>query len=262
MPFQQSGPIRYFSFDSFGDLNITHGVFTRHGGVSPAPWNSLNVGGYIGDDLEHTYVNRVRSFEALGRDPETVYDVWQVGGADVICADQPRPRHQQHKQADAILTNNPEITLFMRFADCVPILLSDPVQGVVGIAHAGWQGTVKRVVTATVEKMISVYDSRATDIRAGIGPSIAAHHYEIGPEVVIQVRETFGTKADSLLPSQNGHMYFDLWTANHLLLEQVGVKEIEIAGLCTACHLEDWFSHRGEQGETGRFGALIALNDK
>jgi YfiH family protein len=129
----------------------------------------------------------------------------------------------------------------------------------VGIAHAGWQGTVKGVVTTTVEKMTLVYGSKPEDILAGIGPSIATHHYEVGPEVAHKVRETFGVMADSLLPSENGNIYFDLWAANRLLLEQSGVKEIDISGLCTACHLKDWFSHRGERGRTGRFGALIAL---
>ncbi len=260
MPFHQSGTIKYFTFDHMHDPAISHALFTRQGGVSPAPWDSLNMGGYIGDELENTYLNRVRSFEALGCDPATVYDVWQVHSADVICTDVPRPKNVTPKRADAILTNNSEITLFMRFADCVPILFFDPVKRVVGVAHAGWQGTVKRVVTATVEKMVSVYGSRPAHIRAGIGPSIAAHHYEVGSDVVQQVRDAFGVQAASLLPSQNGSVHFDLWEANRLLLEQAGVKEIEISGLCTSCHPEDWFSHRGEKGRTGRFGALIALN--
>ena len=260
MSFSHSGSIRYFTFDSFAADSLVHGVFTRQGGVSPAPWDSLNMGGYLGDDLENTYRNRVRAFEAFGRDPESVFDVWQVHSAEVICSNIPRPHHAPHQKADAILTDNPEITLFMRFADCVPILFHDPVKQVVGIAHAGWQGTVKRVVAATVNEMSAVYGSCPADIRAGIGPSIAAHHYEVGSEVVQRVRETFGSAAESLLPSQNGSTYFDLWAANQLLLEQSGVGQIEISGLCTACHPEDWYSHRGERGQTGRFGALIALN--
>ena len=126
MPFHEVNSIKYFTFDSLDNSALTHAVFTRQGGVSPAPWDSLKVGGYIGDPLENTYLNRVRSFEALGRNPETVYDVWQVHSADVICTDTPRPQGVTHKKADAILTNNPAITLFMRFADCVPILLFDP----------------------------------------------------------------------------------------------------------------------------------------
>jgi len=260
MPFHQAGSIRYFTFDNLTDPAVTHAVFARHGGVSPAPWDSLNVGGYIGDELEHTYINRVRSFDAVGRDPATVYDVWQVHSADVICTDEPRQQNIPHKKADAILTDNPEVSLFMRFADCVPILLFDPKKLVVGVAHAGWQGTVKRIARVTIDKMISVYGSHPADIRVGIGPSIASHHYEVGPEVVQQVAESFRAQENSLLESRNGSKYLDLWAANRFLLRQAGVEDIEISGLCTSCNQNDWFSHRGEMGRTGRFGALIGLN--
>ena len=260
MPFQQFGSIKYLKSKNLSGPAITHAIFTRRGGVSPAPWNSLNVGGYIGDTLKHTYINRVRSFEAVGRDPESVYDVWQVHSADVICTDAPRPKDTPHLQADAILTDNPEITLFMRFADCVPILFHDPIKKVVGVAHAGWQGTVKKIAAVTVEKMVSVYGSHPQNIRASIGPSIAPHHYDIGTDVINEVRESFGNQADQLLRTENGSIKFDLWEANRLLLERSGLEKIEISGFCTACHLDDWFSHRGEGGKTGRFGALIALN--
>jgi len=262
MSFHQVGSIRYLTLESLDVPDIVHAIFTRHGGVSPAPWDSLNMGGYLGDDLEHTYLNRVRAFEAVGRDPHSVFDVWQVHSADVICSDEPRLRDIPHQKADAILTDNPEITLFMRFADCVPILFYDPIKRVVGLAHAGWQGTIKQVVTATVEKMGAAYRCRPTDIWAGIGPSIAVHHYEVGKNVVELARKTFGQQAEAFLPSQNGSTYFDLWAANRFLLAQAGIQQIEITGQCTACHPEDWFSHRGEQGKTGRFGALIALRDK
>jgi hypothetical protein len=148
----------------------------------------------------------------------------------------------------------------MRFADCVPILLYDPVQGVVGLAHAGWQGTVKGIATSAVEAMQARYGSRPVDIRAGIGPSIGVHHYAVGAEVIARVRESFGEAAASFLPETNGAVQFDLWAANRFLLEQAGVFQVEVAGLCTACHPQDWFSHRAQNGRTGRFGALIALN--
>jgi len=152
------------------------------------------------------------------------------------------------------------VTLFMRFADCVPILLHDPERSVVGVVHSGWPGTVKKILSTTISMMEESYGSLPENIRAAIGPSIAAHHYPVGQDVVDQVHEAFGEKASDLLPSQDDAVQFDLWRANRLLLEQAGVHQIENAGLCTACHLDDWYSHRGERGKTGRFGALIALN--
>jgi YfiH family protein len=261
MPFHKSGGIRYFKFDSFDHPSITHAVFTRKGGFSPKPWDSLNMGALVGDDRKRVDKNRILAFRTMGRDPESIYDVWQVHSAEVVNAEAPRPPDVPHIKSDAILTNNPKVTLFMRFADCVPILLFDPAQRVVGLVHAGWQGTVKKVVAATVNTMVKSFGSQPAKIQAGIGPSIAAHHYQVGPEVVDKVYQAFGDHAEGLLPSQDGAVQFDLWAANRILLRQVGVEQIETSNLCTACHLEDWFSHRAEDGKTGRFGVLIGLND-
>jgi copper oxidase (laccase) domain-containing protein len=104
------------------------------------------------------------------------------------------------------------------------------------------------------------FGSKPGDILAGIGPSIGPDHYEVGPDVVAQVRQAFGPSASSSLGNHGGATHFDLWAANRLTLENAGVRQIELAGLCTACHTGDWYSHRAEKGRTGRFGAILALN--
>jgi hypothetical protein len=256
MPLIQHNGIRYFQFDT---LQTRHAVFTRHGGVSPEPWSSLNVGGTVGDDLDRVKENRLLSFHALSRAPESAFEVWQVHSADVVCTRAPRPHGESLRQADVILTDTPEVTLFMRFADCVPILLHDSGKGVVGLAHAGWRGTLQDVAIATVDAMRKQYGSNPADITAGIGPSIGPDHYQIGADVILQVMQKYGDESEVLLKSHNGKIHFDLWKANQLLLERAGVSKIEHAGICTACHTNDWFSHRAENGRTGRFGALISL---
>jgi YfiH family protein len=259
MPFRSAGSIRYFTFDLFG-TDLPHAVITRHGGVSPAPWTGLNLGGTVGDDPQNVSENRNRALTVLGRDPASVFDVWQVHGVEVAIASAPRPPEAPHAQADVILTGNPEVTLMMRFADCVPVLLHDPVRGVAGLAHAGWLGTVRGAVAAAVAAMREGFGSAPEDIRAGIGPSIGPDHYEVGEDVAAQVRQAFGPDAASLLSTHDGSIHLDLWTANRMHLQRAGVRQIEMAGLCTACHLQDWFSHRAEHGRTGRFGAMIALS--
>ena len=261
MPFHQPDSIRYYTFESLHDERLKHAIFTRQGGISPEPWESLNVGGLRGDDPERVYQNRVASFEVMDRKPESVYDVWQVHSTDVIWTTGSRPAGVRHRKADAILTDRPEVTLFMRFGDCVPILLHDPIRRVVGLAHAGWMGTVNGIVQETIKAMKNNYHCNTNDIVAAIGPSIAVHHYRVGPEVVRMVEKAFGDTASAFLLRNQEGTYLDLWQANQYHLEESGVRNIEIAGICTACHLEDWFSHRGEQGQTGRFGALIALED-
>lgn len=256
MPFTQHNGLRYFQFDS---LDVRHAVFTRHGGVSPEPWASLNVGGTVGDLIERVRSNRLLSFEALGCDPNSIFDVWQVHSADSVCAEKPRKFDEPHQKADIILTDNPEVTLFMRFADCVPILVHDTVRGVVGVAHAGWMGTVRDVAGAAIKKMREQYGSKPEDVIACIGPSIGPDHYEVGEDVTAQVKQTFGSDSDLVLRRQNSSIHFDLWRANQYLLKRAGVNRIELAAICTACHTDDWFSHRAEKGRTGRFGALISL---
>jgi YfiH family protein len=253
------GGVRYYEFDLLAGVGVVQAVFTRRGGASPEPWAGLNVGGTVGDDPQRVAENRQRAFWAVDRNPDSLYDVWQVHGREVVRADAPRPLHTPHRKADAILTDRPEVSLFMRFADCTPVLLVDPVQRVVGLAHAGWKGTVQRVAAAAVEAMGAAYGTRPENVLAAIGPSIGAHHYPVGPEVVAEARAAFGADASGLLETHNGSTHFDLWAANRLALEGAGVREIEVAGLCTACGLDDWYSHRAEAGRTGRFGALIAL---
>lgn len=262
MPFHQVGPLRYLTFQTLDHDQLVHAVFTRHGGVSPSPWNSLNLGGTVGDEKEHVAENRRRAFKALGRHPKSLFDVWQVHGAEVVCAYEPRPPHASHRQADVILTNRPNVTLMMRFADCVPILLHDPVRRVIGIVHAGWLGTVRKAAQAAIAAMQTEYGCRPKDILAAIGPSIGPDHYTVGAEVISQIQAAFGQSASALLQGSDGAVKLDLWAANRLLLEDVGVTSIEEARLCTACHTEDWFSHRAEGGKTGRFGVLIGLKEK
>ena len=256
MPFNQQSNLRYFQFNN---LQTRHAIFTRHGGLSPEPWHSLNVGGTVGDDLTRVRANRNLSLKVLGCLPESVFDVWQVHGADVVCANAPRPDSESVRQADIILTDKPDLTLYMRFADCVPIMVYDPRKGVVGVAHAGWMGTLRDVAASTITAMKKQYDSNPADIVAGIGPSIGPDHYEVGSDVILQVMEKFGDESDLVLKSHNGKIHFDLWKTNQILLERAGVGIIEVAEVCTACNTNDWFSHRAEKGRTGRFGALITL---
>lgn len=258
MPFQESDGLRFYQFDIFPP-NVLNAVFTRQGGVSPEPWASLNLSISVGDDPARVAENRAHAFNALGRNPASLHDVWLVHGTDIVYAESPRAPEATVQKADILFTDNPQVSLFMRFADCVPLIFHDPKKGVIGISHAGWMGTVKSVAEVSVQAMQSRYGSQPKDIVVGIGPSISVDHYEVGEEVVTQFREKFGADAAKVIETRDGKTYLDLWAANALQLRKMGVEQIQISGLCTACHLEDWYSHRAEKGKTGRFGALVAL---
>lgn len=262
MKVKTAGEIHYYQFDLLEHAGVVQGVFGRGGGVSPEPYASLNVALSTGDLAENVRENRLRAFQAVERDPESVADVRQIHSAEVVIAETPRGRRENLGQADALVTNRPEVTLFMRFADCVPVLLFDPQRRVAGLAHAGWRGTLLKTPVAAVRAMVEQYGSRPEAIIAGIGPSIGPCHYEVGPEVVEQTRAAFPTSADELLtPAEGGPPHLNLWAANARALREIGVEQIEIGGLCTACHTTEFFSHRAEHGQTGRFGALIGLRN-
>lgn len=260
MKFSTVNDIRYLSFDIFPGY-VKQAIFTRSGGMSPTPWNSLNVGSLVGDDLANVTNNKRRLFEALSIDDRSMFDVWQVHSSDIVIANQP---HQQSSfppeyKADGIVTDQPGVTLFMRFADCTPIMLCDPKKKAIGIVHAGWQGTVKKAALQAVKTFQAAFGTDPGDILAAIGPAIGPDHYEVGENVIEQVKHAFGAQSDQVLMDHNGKIHFNLWEANKISLNEAGVTSVEVAGICTACNTADWFSHRAEKGKTGRFGALISI---
>jgi YfiH family protein len=259
VPFYQEGSIKYYRFSSLENPGLFHALFTRHGGLSPSPWKSLNFGASVGDDVKRVFLNREKALAVLQVKPESVYDTFQIHSTEIVMTDRPLPPNELHVKADAIITNKPDVTLVMRFADCVPILLFDPVNLAIGISHAGWIGTVSKIAGKTVLKMMQNYGTNPNDVLAAIGPSIGPDHYTIGNDVIEKVNSSFGDNAEQLLNDDHGKAYFDLWKANQVILNEIGVYKIEVAGICTNCNINDWYSHRGEHGKTGRFGVVIGL---
>ena len=164
---------------------------------------------------------------------------------------------------DAMVTNTPNICLTVLQADCVPLLFFDLKKKVIGVAHAGWKGTVRVVAQNTVKVLKENFHCSPDDIFVGIGPSIGPCCYEIGQEVVIQMGKASHKKSDYIHETPDGKAYFNLWEANKMQLVQSGIpeKNIEIAKICTYCNHTVFFSYRHQQRETGRFGAGIMLTN-
>lgn len=240
--------------------SLKHGIFTRQGGVSQSPFDTLNLGGNVGDKPTSVRRNHEKMYAALGVDDGHACTVWQVHGNDVILAQRPVRGRRWLAHADGIITDEPGLPLSMRFADCTPLLFFDPKRGVIGMAHAGWRGTVAGVGANVVRSMMTAFGCVPADIEVVIGPSIGPERYQVGPEVVEAVHAYFGT-LDGLIrrdPADDS-TYLNLWEANALALRRSGVERIEIAGICTATHTHEFFSHRAEHGRTGRFGAVMCL---
>ncbi|UCC62018.1 MAG: peptidoglycan editing factor PgeF [Anaerolineae bacterium] len=254
--------LAYYQFESLAHFvqrgDMRHGVFTRLGGVSAPPCATLNVAHTVGDEAAAVAENHRRVCRALDVDGSAVASGYQVHGARVALIGPP-DRGRVRPDTDVLLTDRPGIPLMQRFADCVPLVLYDPARRVLGLAHAGWRGTARAVAVEAVRAMVRAFGSRPADIVAGVGPSIGPCCYEVGAEVAARVRAGFKEGEGWLLSQGNGAIHLDLWAANRQQLEAVGVGQVEVAGLCTACRSDEFFSHRAEKGRTGRFGVLAVL---
>ena len=258
IPVRDSGVPRYV-FGSLMSDGIAHALFTRRGGFSHGVFASLNVGHTVGDDPSDVDANHEAICSALQTRVEDVVTAHQVHG-DQIAVISANDGGRVFPQTDALVSNVPGLFLMLRFADCVPVFLSAPQQGAVGLAHAGWKGTFSGIAAKTVQAMAAAYGCEIEGIRAALGPAIGPCCFEVGPEVVSSARALFSASDDLLSRQQtDGKAHLDLWLANETQLREIGVTQIESSGMCTCCHSDEFYSHRGEGGHTGRFGALIGL---
>jgi YfiH family protein len=254
--------VAWYQFEGLEGTGVTHAFLTRLGGVSAPPFNTLNLGHTVGDDLAAVEENHQRAFAALRISREQVVSPYQVHGAHV------RPVGQAHTgtvqpATDGLLTTTPGVALLLRFADCVPLLLFDPVHRAVGLIHAGWKGTAAGVVPAAVAAFTHHIGSRPGDLWAGVGPAIGPCCYQVEPDMAEAIARACPDEADVIQQRDGAQrdvgLYLDLPGAVRAQLKAAGIGQVEMANLCTACHTKEWFSHRAEHGRTGRFGALVML---
>jgi YfiH family protein len=261
--------IPFFQFESYPENRfINHAMFTRQGGISPTPFDSLNLSVSVPDDKARVYDNRRRAYGIYGRDTDSVVHAHLVHGANVGRVSQAN-NGTWVSRVDGIITNEPGCALTMNYADCTPIFLYDPANQAIGLGHAGWQGAVKDLPGAIVRAMEKEFGSDPGRLIAGLGPCIGPCCYEVGESVIDAVHDAFGVSEDLLLVRENnnhqlaaGHRYFDLPEANWRNLRRAGVDHIEQSALCTACHTDLFYSHRAEKGRTGRFGAVLILLER
>ncbi len=251
----------YYEFDQLQERGMRHGVFTRLGGVSEGHYASLNLSRSTGDNIEPVRENQRRMYATFGADPNITITSWLVHGntVRVVTPADLKFFDKDDFQADAMVTQSPGLLLTLRYADCVPVLFYDSVKKAVGIAHSGWQGIVRRVLPATIKTMMREFGSNPVDIRACVGPSIGPTKFEVGTDVARWVQAAVKSNVVIWPNGNGGKPHINLWQAAETQLLEAGVENVEVAGICTASETTEWFSHREEKGNTGRFGAAIML---
>jgi hypothetical protein len=240
-----------FRFENLSQVTgVAHAITMRQGGVSVGRCESLNVSYSVGDSVENVDENLRRAADSVGAARDELFSAYQVHGRAVTLVEaetEPRPK------CDVLITASPDKTLMLRYADCTPVLLADTRRKVIGAVHAGWRGSAVRAAGAAVAALHEAFGSDPRDLVAGIGPAIGPCCYEVGEDV-------FASFADRPWLFNAGRL--DLWEANRQALLEAGVPadQVEVAGVCTQCQSDRFFSHRANAGQpAGRFAALIRL---
>lgn len=236
-------------FDCLEHPQIAHGCFSRHGGISSRPYDSLNVGFHVDDHSSHVAENRnrIKSTLAIG----LLVSAKQVHGDRVLSLTQLPDSDREYDGYDAFVTNLPGIGLMVQQADCQAVMLFDHKKKVVANIHSGWRGSVQNIIATTVQLMVDDYNSAPADILAVISPSLGPCCAE------------FKNYLDELPTSFHSYQlrpdYFDFWAISRNQLIDAGLdkENIEIARVCTACN-ENYFSFRRDK-TTGRLASVIAL---
>jgi YfiH family protein len=244
------------------NLQATHAFTTRFGGVSQGIYSSLNLGVNSGDNLVLIRENYERICQVLDI---TIFDIvcsHQIHSANVRivtrgdCGQLFKPT--THK-ADALITKDPGVALMVFSADCVPILLHDPIHNVIGAIHAGWRGTAENIAGAAIHKMVSEFGCNPNEISAAIGPCISKCCYETDRDVMSALVKTMGEDANGCITARNNKYMVDLKEANRLLLHRAGLYDIMVSEECTSCQNDKYWSHRRTNGQRGSQVAIIVL---
>jgi len=234
------------------------------------PFATLNLGMRCGDDPEAVRDNRAQLSLLTNAFPDLLTFGQQVHGnnVSVVAGAEIGSGADATDTAipatDAMVTNIPDVPLVVLVADCCSVSLYDPVNDIIALVHAGWRGTAAGVAGAAVSKMIGEFGSNPADLAAGIGPSIGSCCYEVGKDVFESFAKNYPDTAGEVFVAYGDGYKLDLQESNRRILAMAGVPEerIETAGLCTSCNTDLFYSHRAEQGNTGRFGAVMILHDR
>ncbi|MBD0324314.1 MAG: peptidoglycan editing factor PgeF [Aldersonia sp.] len=264
--FTQRGNLPVLTWPVFEALPVDAVVTTRRGGVSTGRYESLNLDLHVGDDDELVLRNRERVAAAIGTVLDNFVFCEQAHQRTVVVAGAEhrgrgaRSRATAIPATDALVTTTPDVVLVIMVADCVPLVLLDPVARVLGCVHAGWRGTVRGVIGQAVSTMTGL-GADPGRILAGVGPAIAPNRYQVGDDVVDAARAAFEGDTDGIVrPDGTGRWLFDLWEANRRQLRAADVPDanIHIADVPTGGD-GPFFSHRFEQ-PCGRFAAVARLS--
>jgi len=261
---REAGRVKVLVCQALEDAGFANGFSTRIGGVSSLEssdaGNELNLAGFNEDTRENIYENRRRFLAAFPHEYRLA-TAWQVHGNAVRFVKQHSDAGDSDERADALISNLDDILVGVKTADCVPILLADPATGAYAAVHAGWRGTVQKIVQCAIASMVEEFGTSPADLICAVGPAAGCENYEVGSDVIDKFRKNVSGSDSYFIPTREGHALVDLKAANRDQLTGSGVepKNIQISGLCTMDRVDLFFSYRIEKAKYGRTGRLMSV---
>ncbi|MBQ7419454.1 MAG: peptidoglycan editing factor PgeF [Prevotella sp.] len=229
---------------------------TRHGGCSTGNYSEFNINRYCGDDAGHIAQNLHALAALLDIPADHIIMPHQVHGIEVRRID--GPQQEVIEGVDAVMTDVPQLCIGVSTADCIPIIIYDKEHHAACAVHAGWRGTVQRIVRVAVEAMCKTYGSLPSQMKAVIGPGISLDSFEVGEEVYQQFADaSFDMR---LIARMYAKWHIDLPMCNRLQLEETGITDIYMSGICTYQHHQDYFSARRLGINSGRIFTGVMVN--
>jgi hypothetical protein len=232
---------------------------TRYGGVSKYPFNTNNLAFHVGDDFADVVHNHELTAKILNYEHSHLVYMRQIHSDRIIIVNESMD-FDHPPEGDALITNRPNIPLMVMGADCTPVLIHDPISGVIGCVHAGRAGALKEILPKTIHTMCKEYGARIDNLQVSLGPSIHGCCYEINETIA---NEVFSKKLEDALRREGEKVYLDVNTILHLQLNALGIKKenIEVINECTSCNSATYFSYRANAGKTGRIAGIIMLRE-
>lgn len=267
MKLVQKGSVELVTFDNLAATGLVkHGFTTRHGGVSTGYYGSMNMGFSRGENREAVAENYRILAKALELDENAFVATQQTHTTNILTVQREDmgsgvTKDRQYHDIDGLVTREKGINLVIFGADCVPVFLLDTKEKAIGLAHCGWKGTADGMARVIVERMQEEFGTKPENLVAAIGPSIGKCCFQVDDPVVSLFQKQLDF-ADEVIfddPSEEGKYKIDLWDTNRRLLEACGVKNIEIAGLCTMCDTKRFYSHRKMGEKRGVMAGVMTL---
>ncbi len=261
----QDKELCYLEISQFLDFGIKAYFTSRLGGVSTGSFNTLNLGLHTSDKHYNVKKNRKRIARSLGINPESFVAAEQIHDNKIyLVNERDKGSGALHYRdsisgMDALITNTRGLPLISFYADCVPLYFVEPQKKVIALAHAGWQGTLKKIGEKTVSVMEKEFNVNSKDIWVAIGPSISRDFYEVNDIVIKKFKKEFKNYKEFVVDKGKNSYLLDLWCANINSLKEAGIndKHIILSNYCTYRDNKYFYSYRREKGKTGRMASII-----